>query len=167
MTCKRQICGQQASCSNRLHKIVNGTHISFAIRFKIDAGIWSGPVAFDSSRDASSFSARRERKTTISSSSISARPKKRQPTPSASNCACMSKILAKRFALSFGSLSNAFPSRNGGIEDYFPCLDNKILFNFHHSLLSLERLLIFVRSCTMYLSCSSFSTRVHLARSDS
>ena len=167
MTCKRQMCGQQASCSNRLHKIVKGTPFSFAIRFKIDAGIWSGPVAFDSSRDDSSFSARRERKTTISSSSISARPKKGQSTLSAGNCAFMSKVLAKRFALSFGSLSHAFPSRNGGIEEHFPCLDNKTLFSFHHSLLPLDRLLIFVRSCTMYLSCSSFSTRVHLARADS
>ena len=54
--------------------------MDFAIFFKIDAGILSGPVAFDSSKASRSCNVWRDRNAMKSSYSISGRPKKMQST---------------------------------------------------------------------------------------
>ena len=164
MTCKRQILGQHASCRSLRHKIVKGTAICLQIFFKMAAGIWSGPVALVSSNCSNYLKHQRERKTTNSSNSISAQPKKGQSTCSMGSCAFASNVLAKRSAFSRDSFNHLLPSRNGGIEKHLPCFERSSLFSDHHSLLPFFSPLIFVRNLAIYLLCSSFSTRVHLAR---
>jgi len=56
---------------------VKGTAIAQPIRFKIVAGMQSGPVAFDSSNSLRNFAVYLERKATNSSNSESGLPKKK------------------------------------------------------------------------------------------
>jgi hypothetical protein len=97
---------------------VKGTAIAQPIRFKIVAGMQSGPVAFDSSSSLKSFAVYLERRATNSSNSESGLPKKGQSTLSSGSTALATKVLAKTSALSFELFTHSVPSLSGGIDEH-------------------------------------------------
>ena len=132
--CRRHHSGQHPSLRSRLHKIVKGTAMHFAIFFKIDAGILSGPVAFDSSKASRSCNVWRDCKAVKSSYSMSGRQKNWQSTTSSDRRALVSKIVAKSSDLAFGSFIHSLLSRRGEIDEHFVFFSSNSRFSRHQIL---------------------------------
>ena len=130
--------GQHPSRSKRRHIFAKGVAICLASRFRISAGIWSGPVAFETSRFFRRRNIWRDLRITMSSISMSGLPKKGQSIFSSENWDFSSNILANRFALLIESSTHWSPSFKGGILEIFIFFSRSSRFNFHHCLLPLS-----------------------------
>ena len=155
MTCNCQIRGQQPSTRSRLHALVKGAAMNFAILFKMLAGMRSGPVAFFSSTCWSNFKVYRVRMTMNSSSWHSGKPKYGQSTVSSGIFAFPAKAFANRSVLSLESCIQSSTFLSGGIEDILAFFCKSCRLSFHHILLPFLSVDIFSLSacrCRWYSS---------------